>query len=569
MPDHLIDEIQMSPAPKLPPKGHPWGISKMWSDSDTVLYYSLVDHELDADEVYERIRSDSTEMGAPPGPVTHQRQWVDYFPHVPVEEFANQWYERAERLQGQRRTWYSGGLFAFELVEPILGYAADLVERMAAATPEVSETRVGVVGAGPAGLSAAWYLRQAGFGSVEVLEASDRIGGKCDSLHFDGHAVDIGAFTLSPAYRETIQIANDVGAELTQQPKRLAWDMNNESIEPIRRVIFRDANVISVGWASLRYLFVQWRYRKVLDPPGFGAVSRSRHADDLTMNFGDWLAKHRLGALKDMFQMVVPDMGYGRIDDIAAIYVLKYLNTGNFVTLAKVGLGVSGKWPKRFEHGFGEMWQRVGATLDVRPSSTITSIERSDAGVLVTIADGAEIIEREYDQLIVACSLADIVGVLDASDEERRIAGQVVTRDYRVFVAETSGVPNQIIDAVHELQPGEPWEILHPWPDLDITTFYVGQTEGLTDEQLEARIEAITPQIYPGASVGGFSHAQTWKYFPHFSNDDIRDGIYDALEGLQGQNRTVYVGSLLAFETVESTVEYSKAAIAEHFPGAP
>mmetsp|Transcript_5183 Transcript_5183/g.12401 ORF Transcript_5183/g.12401 Transcript_5183/m.12401 type:complete len:500 (-) Transcript_5183:403-1902(-) len=54
-------------------------------------------------------------------------------------------------------------------------------------------TRVVVVGAGVAGLSAAQHLRQEGF-DVLVLEARDRVGGRvCTEFFEDGTAVDLGA----------------------------------------------------------------------------------------------------------------------------------------------------------------------------------------------------------------------------------------------------------------------------------------------------------------------------------------------------------------------------------------
>ena len=68
VPDNLVDDIQLSPSPTLPPKGHPWGMSKMHEQSDVVLYYSLVDGMLDEHEVDERIRVDTQEMKATPGP---------------------------------------------------------------------------------------------------------------------------------------------------------------------------------------------------------------------------------------------------------------------------------------------------------------------------------------------------------------------------------------------------------------------------------------------------------------------------------------------------------------------
>ncbi len=56
---------------------------------------------------------------------------------------------------------------------------------------------IAVVGAGPAGLTAAHRLRQAGH-RVEVLEARDMIGGRTHAEHFGpGHHCDTGAPELS------------------------------------------------------------------------------------------------------------------------------------------------------------------------------------------------------------------------------------------------------------------------------------------------------------------------------------------------------------------------------------
>jgi len=41
--------------------------------------------------------------------------------------------------------------------------------------------RIAIIGAGPAGLSAAMNLEKAGYSNYTILEKSDHVGGKCHS----------------------------------------------------------------------------------------------------------------------------------------------------------------------------------------------------------------------------------------------------------------------------------------------------------------------------------------------------------------------------------------------------
>jgi hypothetical protein len=50
-----------------------------------------------------------------------------YFPHVTSEALASGFYDQLEAMQGQRHTFYVGGLMNFELVETIVEYTKALV----------------------------------------------------------------------------------------------------------------------------------------------------------------------------------------------------------------------------------------------------------------------------------------------------------------------------------------------------------------------------------------------------------------------------------------------------------
>lgn len=51
-------------------------------------------------------------------------------------------------------------------------------------------TRIGIVGAGPSGMSAAYALSQLGYNNVTVLEKHHTVGGMCESVEIEGSSLE-------------------------------------------------------------------------------------------------------------------------------------------------------------------------------------------------------------------------------------------------------------------------------------------------------------------------------------------------------------------------------------------
>ncbi|MFC8409685.1 flavin monoamine oxidase family protein [Arthrobacter sp. NPDC057259] len=71
---------------------------------------------------------------------------------------------------------------------------------------------VAIVGAGPAGLTAARELRKAGLG-VAVLEARDRVGGRTWTNTIDGAMLEIGGQWVSPDQTALLELLDELGLE--------------------------------------------------------------------------------------------------------------------------------------------------------------------------------------------------------------------------------------------------------------------------------------------------------------------------------------------------------------------
>ncbi|MCX7023249.1 MAG: FAD-dependent oxidoreductase [Spirochaetes bacterium] len=79
-------------------------------------------------------------------------------------------------------------------------------------------SRIGIVGAGAAGLSCALYLADSGYRRVVVLEKDRRPGGKCRSWREGGRTWELGAVLATADCSETLGIMKRVGVEPWRLP---------------------------------------------------------------------------------------------------------------------------------------------------------------------------------------------------------------------------------------------------------------------------------------------------------------------------------------------------------------
>ena len=107
----------------------------------------------------------------------------------------------------------------------------------------MSGQRIAVIGAGMAGMSAAFRLQEAGLEPV-VFERDDRVGGRIWTAEQGGYLMDLGAAVYLGTYREAIQTIKDVGLgdQLRELPAIGAMPKHDEVIEsdysrPIRTAL--------------------------------------------------------------------------------------------------------------------------------------------------------------------------------------------------------------------------------------------------------------------------------------------------------------------------------------------
>lgn len=446
-----------------------------------------------------------------------------------------------------------------------------------------TQVRICIVGAGAGGLSAAYYLQQRGYRHVTVLERAERIGGLCDSFTFDNRGFDLGGNYVLPSYRHMRRMARELGAQLTTGPDRRTWDHtmngNQGGFRSTLSSVLQGTTLLRFALACLKYVFLLFRFRRALRRPGFAGISQH---PELCQPFSQFLAENGLEAMRRLFLIPISIMGYGRpgvkgelnkedpeyLQQIAAAYVLKYIDFGVFVVLLLVGAGLSNTWPKRFVDGYERFWERVCWRLDVRRGVDIEEVRRGDQ-VTVRYTRRSPQGEREthteeFDALLIACPLGAALQFLDATDEERQLYSKIRFNQYCVTTAVTTGMSDHIVDVIPLTPFGHPWAMVKQWPDSNLCVYYTPVDDTVTDADVRAAIAEDVPRL--GAQLHDFYIQHRWEYFPHVTPTQMADGFYDRLEALQGQRRTFLLGGALAFELVERAAAYSQAKVKQFFP---
>jgi Flavin containing amine oxidoreductase len=439
------------------------------------------------------------------------------------------------------------------------------------------DARIVIVGAGAAGLCTAWYLKLAGFRHVKVLEQSPRLGGKCRSLTVDGQSFDLGANYITSAYRRVRDLAAHVGAGMYTERAGHAINVKTGEMRSILAEVLSSTSLFTLAWQSLRFLLIRWRIRGLLSPakPGFGHV---RDCPELQGSFADWLRRHRLDGLSEMFEIPLTLMGYGDLDDIAAAYALTYMSPRTFLNLGMFAANVPlRRWPKRFTQGYGRMFERLAAEVDVLTGVKIHSITR-DGQVHVQYRLLEQQLEKQtnvhetatFDYLVLACpQLPEVLQFLDISEKESGLFGQVVVNPFFVttYMAPGTERVSAVTFSLPEPALGEPHVVTRQYPESDFISVYSrGDREGRIDRNaIEASNRRFLSEIAARNPDAAAINSDDWAYFPHVPCAAVDAGFYSELEAMQGENRTFYCGGLLAFELVECIAEYSHHLVQTHF----
>ncbi len=402
--------------------------------------------------------------------------------------------------------------------------------------------RIGVIGGGASGLSAADALRERGFSRVTVLERADRVGGKCLTIEHDSRRYELGAVAMTAAYRSVAALMAEHGFSARRHVGGLSLDVHglrHAYVPPVLRRSWHRFGPQALKMTAL----LQWHRR--IRRPGFAGASPA-----LDVPFAEWARAHGIDIPAALVAYWFTSFGYGYFDRMPALYVLKLASMMGPVSEIENG-------------GYGDLWASVARRLDVRLGAPALRIERRPEGVRVETSAGT----FDFDAIILATPLREMLDVLDASREEQDLFSRIRHHEYYVTFAQIAGMPRDrymyLPDHLGPSTIGEPMLVYRPFRDRDEVIFYSLGRSPHDAAHVEARVRALVARL--GGTTSEVLRVDHWRYFPHVLTADLKEGFYARLEALQGTRRTYYAGEILAFPLVEAVTAYSRELVSRFF----
>ncbi len=315
-----------------------------------------------------------------------------------------------------------------------------------------------IIGAGPAGLTAAYELAKAGRTST-ILEATDVVGGISQTAEREGWKFDIGGHRFFTKVKPVDDLWHEILSddEFLTRPRMSRiyyqgkyYDYPIKPMNALKNLGFIEAVrcVLSYGWAKIR-------------PP----KDQSTLEGYVVADYGRRLYEHFFKTYNEKVWGIPPselssDFGAQRIKGMSLFHaVWEPIRAQLFGSRADKGKQVTSlieefQYPK---FGPGMMWQRCRELVEADGSRVafhqkVTSIRRNDEGATTVVAEDADGITTEYpaDEVISSMPFATMARIFDPPAPPRVIeaAEGLRFRDFltvALVVPEKDGFPDNWI----------------------------------------------------------------------------------------------------------------------------
>ena len=412
-------------------------------------------------------------------------------------------------------------------------------------SPE-NRTSLAIIGAGPAGLTLAEYLRLKGYSTTTLIEQADRVGGKSDSLELGDIVAEMGTCYATGAHK-------DVLSWMKRQRGQFRILRKTTIDGAGLKDYIGDAGGPPLGAQVASYLLKRERLLGQLKktPDKASVLAEAAMPTDV------WLAENRLPKMTRLMYRAVTALGYGYLNEVSIYQSMQWVD---YYTIMG---GATGKLIMPAA-GWSQFWNVLSERFDLRLSHQIQRIERSASGAALHFKDGTQL-----SASALACTIPvdDWTRLVDnPTADELAVSGALSWKGYAtsLIVAENWFTTEDIRSFSKAFLPGSyPGQLISARyeghsPDFGGHLYVTGQIPGdYTPSELRIFLERDLADL--GANLVNVVNAKTWRYFPHYNLDAIKSGLLGTMKGMQGKGRTWYSGASFSHESVANVSRFNKS----------
>lgn len=396
-------------------------------------------------------------------------------------------------------------------------------------------TKIGIIGAGPAGLTLARLLTSKPGFEVTIFEAKSRIGGKSESILEGGVLSELGTCYTTTAYKNLHKWMVECGINLRPMTRQKFDDREFEEY-------VKDGEGAPTIIQGARYVYARYRLMRKLE----ARPEDPKVLAEAAMIAEDWLAQKRLPKITRLFHRTYVNLGYGFLNETSISQVMRWTD------LDLIWSGLRKKLQMPVE-GWSTFWERFSKDLDVRLSTPVRQVVRGDGPPIIVTDEGL----HHFDAIVCAIPLDDFSYLTDPTPNESTVLNGTEWSSFTttLFSASDWFTEDQTQSYSKGLVSGaERGQLISARregysEDLGGNLYLSGQISGtLSAKELEEIL--IADVKAQGAKIGGILHQRRWKYHNHQKPDAIKAGLLKTMKDMQGEQSTFYTGTTFAHEAV-------------------
>lgn len=239
-------------------------------------------------------------------------------------------------------------------------------------TLRLANHKIAIVGAGPSGITAAYYLIKSGFSNknIIILEKSNRIGGQSNTRNVDGRWVEAGTSYLTNAYKCITDIAYKMNVKVADLEGDVYNKLDRDKDTDVELPYFESVPIFK------RYIAIRkkhWIDKNQLYNPTLS---------DNYLTFRQWLTKYKIESILDnpLYIAGFHAQLYGWADTVSAHNALQWMTPGLLYS-------VISHLTRALPNGFENLWRKVASyyDLDIRFNTEVTDVIKRNGMVKIKV----------------------------------------------------------------------------------------------------------------------------------------------------------------------------------------